>query len=531
MFLENNPFFLLGVHSTDTKSMILQAADNKIFQHAGQESAIRSAQNILTNPRKRIRAELCWPCGLSKVSAYQWVQGIVRHETIAAAEMQQVSFQQMVLLIYSLPYQRLQTAAAVITRIERLYTNLDGAAVMRLLNEDRVQARIARITEQHFIDEGLEELVDDFGTAVSQLGLSLGHSGYALVMGNVVQDYLTKRTAGNIISKCLDVYLMDMMEILTRLEQDVGGALDNIKNGMGAQGWERLRRSLPLYAQLDKPLSTYRWSEENRILDKTDALLKQVSAFIVSRYKENQDVDRIRDLSGLLENLFSYVEPWQEMLHHNASVLLHDRSQGDVRPSLASPSAQLGDQASASVAGIEEIIVSIKKNIHFQDGYETDNYAYCRNIIHGSYSRLLVEFLHRPGYTVYEKKAVNSSAVLAYSLMATACNWANDSDAALLYQRLAMECAKKSGNIDMEHTAGEAYKSLLRKARPSELYPAAYAAGYGAAPAAHVAERKHRRIGCICIVAGCILLALLPLSLKIVFIGFIAILLWVSRDA
>ncbi len=63
MSLAQNPFFLLGASSRDTRDRLLELADDL---SVGGDAALRAAaRSELTNPRHRFRAELRWLPGLS----------------------------------------------------------------------------------------------------------------------------------------------------------------------------------------------------------------------------------------------------------------------------------------------------------------------------------------------------------------------------------------------------------------------------------------------------------------------------------
>ena len=58
MDLVANPFYTLGATMDDDRRRIAELAEEKSL--VGDETSIREARSILTNPRKRLAAEVGW---------------------------------------------------------------------------------------------------------------------------------------------------------------------------------------------------------------------------------------------------------------------------------------------------------------------------------------------------------------------------------------------------------------------------------------------------------------------------------------
>lgn len=80
MFFEENPFYILGVHSTDDVETIENVKEDLILEAESKEQIVKyeTAAAILKNPSRRLHAEMFWLPGYNKKGAYRIIEGLKR---------------------------------------------------------------------------------------------------------------------------------------------------------------------------------------------------------------------------------------------------------------------------------------------------------------------------------------------------------------------------------------------------------------------------------------------------------------------
>lgn len=461
MFLQENPFYILEVHSTDTKGTIIKATENKIFDSVdGGEERYKNAQNILINPRKRIDAEMSWLCGISKAEAYMLISSIKKNNMAEQILQKQDELRAIVILINELSYASLDQGPQYIQNLDEIYCRLSDKKCMSIINADRMKARIPVIAEEKFICSARKNLIDDVGRALSSLGKREGTSVYTTIILKIVESYALCANSGEVIAKCIDTYVLDMMENMTMLAERIGDILGKIQQGKETTEIRVLQSLVTDYARIEQPISKYRWHTEHAEFPQTRDIVSSIEQLSVTLYNESQDVQTAYALMQILCQHFLYLPAWKNLLQKDLDFLDKELSQVQTKHNNSADHADhnqnitpkntplmIGRHAKESIDGMEEIIADIKQNVYFTQGHTEENKKYSHDMIQGCYSRLMIEFLNWGDYTEKEVKVLNMNATVAYSLMAAACTWANEFQVALIYRRLALECAKKSEDL------------------------------------------------------------------------------------
>ena len=157
MDIQENPFYVLGATARDNRRKIMDLAEEKSLiaeDHAGAQ-----ASSLLTNPRKRLAAELGWLPGLGPSRA---------NELISLLNTNPVEIRKHTSL---LPLARANILSAALTRVVELLTveefahwvidiseshsNIEPEATMMVLNEERAVAGFPELTDEHAFETEL----------------------------------------------------------------------------------------------------------------------------------------------------------------------------------------------------------------------------------------------------------------------------------------------------------------------------------------------------------------------------------------
>ena len=158
MELLTNPFFTLGATMRDDRRRIMDLADEKIL--VSDEAAVRDATTMLTNPRRRLTAEIAWLPGLgpkrisdaisvlerepAKVRGFANLPSLARANLLADA---------LIRVVEQLPRREV---ARWIVELADTHDDNETDQTVTLLNEERSVAGFPAISDLQIVDAELQ---------------------------------------------------------------------------------------------------------------------------------------------------------------------------------------------------------------------------------------------------------------------------------------------------------------------------------------------------------------------------------------
>ncbi len=205
MFFKENPFYLLGVHSTDGKRAIEQAAEEKAALAEGVEAkAYRDAAEILLHPEWRCQSEFFWLCGTDKETAVSLVRQTVEGEDVSLGERQSLSvFNRFILALNHLYYGKGEDAFSDMEELLSCYPLLKAEAVRSLISQDRDEAGFPGMEDVSALESWLHEAVWQAGVAVDACDGSLSEGEYGRLLARLEEMH---GTDGILMARLLSAY-------------------------------------------------------------------------------------------------------------------------------------------------------------------------------------------------------------------------------------------------------------------------------------------------------------------------------------
>lgn len=158
MDLLDNPFYILKATTRDSRRRIVELSDDRSL--VVDPSACMKARSDLTNPRKRLSAELGWLLGIGPkriekllmllssspqdLFSVNGLSSIARTNLLAAA-------------LARVSVSNISDLASWILEIARDFENVDANEVMALINEERVVAGLPEITDVSVVEAEILE--------------------------------------------------------------------------------------------------------------------------------------------------------------------------------------------------------------------------------------------------------------------------------------------------------------------------------------------------------------------------------------
>ncbi len=170
MDLYDNPFHVLRATPRDTRQRIYELADEQSL--VGDQEACSKARADLTNPRKRLGAEIAWMPGVGPNRALEAMESL---ESDAANFNHASEFPPLARAnLYTAAISRLGTGVSAkelakwIVELAYAYEEIDEENILTLINEDRSLAGFPQVADLSLIESELSERRGDYRKCVKK---------------------------------------------------------------------------------------------------------------------------------------------------------------------------------------------------------------------------------------------------------------------------------------------------------------------------------------------------------------------------
>lgn len=269
MLYQNNPFNILGISLEDNRRAIAQKAEEQALFIDAQQCA--DARTILTNPQKRIAAEVHWfvDCSDSDIDA---IKAYIS-DTLSGDEKDNIPLEKWSSLTQlniqfacadATNYRTLSQAKFLISSISRLFEAIDVSSVMSLINDKRSIAGFPAITREQDVSEALSELRTEIKqyfsqklqaldeekyiktiTALSELYSGKGRYKGSAILEDLISDYQLF-ISDSLSSKASSIIKMAGFIGQGANKIKVSDAVDDLLSELSS--WDRLAQPLQLGA-------------------------------------------------------------------------------------------------------------------------------------------------------------------------------------------------------------------------------------------------------------------------------------------
>ncbi len=232
MRIKENPFKVLGVTPGNSIADIDEAKDDKCFEDEEREEVYEAARDMLSNPRKRLSAEVRW---FYDQSSHAFSSIDILHEFDEDDSIEEI--------------------AEFVQNIDKAYGDAsESDAISSLLEEinaSRGAAGISQITDEDLVMNTLRDAMDeDFREAVSALFAHLSLSAIAGITNEVAKNTI-EPSIGK-FPKAYDEMVIVFIDryyglVKEKLESDSQSLLGDIE---GAKAFEQVEELQPLFEKL-----------------------------------------------------------------------------------------------------------------------------------------------------------------------------------------------------------------------------------------------------------------------------------------
>lgn len=419
MGVNENAFDLLGVTPEDGIARINDAKDDKSWVDEPNESMYEAARETLTNPRKRLQAEVPWFLKNSN-SAFSLMNEV---QNCRGADIRLVV--QKIVALDDENKQALQEES-----LNDIYTDIIIS---------RKKAGISADIEQADIEEALSQLLEEGAKAAIDTLLRKCSTQEAAQIGNVIAKEMIQpgigkypKKYGDCIRFFIDLYNMKVQNELDTRSEKIQQDIEAAKVYTSVAQLSPLFQEIEWFDYLAQPLQLY--FEDQGQADKQSqsediaGSLRKLSLFY---HNERQ----------LTELSIAVTEKAMQVFAENPKVLQQLQEDDEILKQQV--------QVKPLTDDLEIVFVQVARFVDRKKGKEASNSAQIM-----SHKDQWVSALHRAASRLEqlspsEKTAAAGFLAQAYYTLATACTWADMWDYAYIVAKEGLIYARQSGNQEI----------------------------------------------------------------------------------
>ena len=360
MELLNNPFFILGATMRDDRRRIMELAEEKSL--ILDEATVRDARAVLTNPGRRLAAEIGWLPGVGPKRIAQIMEAVANPEQESAWSLTfwddnlpslasaNLLAEELIRVIKQLP---LHQVPLWIIRLAEVHDKIEAEQTITLLNEERSVARFPAISNRQGVDTQLQERREYYRQAIKQALDQLPASAVVEVVTQAIDKTTDNgtRQAPILIDDLVDAFEVEVQEFFETETKTIADLVQQIryeavhnKNHRDIHSLHLLRKKgakAPVHNKNHRDIDSL-VDELARVVknwdrvaqpaqlsarsrgtshDPSHKMAKQIRSLAVELCNEHGLLDISRKLTALQQEVFAEVDDVAERLQEDASAL------------------------------------------------------------------------------------------------------------------------------------------------------------------------------------------------------------------
>lgn len=434
MEIKGNAFDVLGVTPEDDIASINEAADEKSWKDEANESMYEAARETLTNPRKRLQAEVTWFLKESN-SAFSLMNEVQNSRG------SDIRFAVKKIVALDDEYKE----ALQEESLDDIYTDIIIS---------RKKAGISADIEQDDIEEALSQLLEEGAKAAIDTLLRKCSTREAAQIGNVIAKEMIQPGIGKYPKKYGDCirFFIDLYNM--KVQNELDARSEQIKQDIkAAKVYTSVAQLSPLFQEIEwfdylaQPLQLYfedqgqaeKQSQSNVIAQK----LRDLSLF----YHNKKNLTRLS--IAVTEKAMQVFEENPKMLQQFQEVAEILKQQVQVNPQEDNEVPKCQVQVNPLEEELKIVLGQVALLVVREKGKEANNSMQIMN-----HKNQWIAALHRAAAKLSQLSPIERAAaagILAkvYYTLATACTWADMWDYAYIIAKEGLTYAIQSGDQEI----------------------------------------------------------------------------------
>ncbi len=331
MDLLKNPFHILTATTRDSRHRIMELADDRSLLYDSSECM--EARSDLSNPRKRLSAELAWLPGIGPKrvgevialieSSVPDLLNIDKLTPIARANLLSAG-------LLRLPDYSSDDVTKWIIEISWAFEEVDAEELNKIINEERVVSGFPEVTDPSVVEAEVQERRRYYRQIIKSALDKLTAGDLVKAVTNAVESATDngEEQGPILIDDIVDSYEVEAQEFLEKEEENINILVEKVRTD--ATAGKQDSKLLPSVNQLIKVVKNWdtvaqpiQVSTKSRGLNHDDSQRVAVSVrgLAIELFNEYDKLDLSKQLTSMLQEVFAEVVDVAELTSEDASTL------------------------------------------------------------------------------------------------------------------------------------------------------------------------------------------------------------------
>ena len=331
MDLLKNPFHILTATTRDNRQRIMELADDRSLLNDSNECM--EARSNLTNPRKRLSAEIAWLPGIGPKRSSE-VLDLLESSVSDLINVDKLTpMARTNLLSAGLSHLSSYSSDDVtewIIAISWAFEEVDSEELNRIINEERIVSGFPEITNLSVVEAEVQERRQYYRQVIKSALNKLTASDLVKTVTDAVESVTSdgEEQGPILIDDLVDSYEVEAQEFLDKEEKNINILIKKIKTN--ADAGEQDSKLIPAVNQLmqivknwDTVAQPIQVSTKSRGLNHDDSqrVAGLVRELILHLFNEHNKLDLSKQLTNLLQEVFAEVVEVAELTGEDANTL------------------------------------------------------------------------------------------------------------------------------------------------------------------------------------------------------------------
>ena len=331
MELTKNPFYILSATSRDGRRRLMELTEERSLLF--NEEECRDAYSVLTNPRKRLSAEIAWFSGVRPTKIEELLNLAENSPEKILDEESLPSLARANILAEGITHISPSDAATLspwLIAIDEAFDYTDAEDVLSLINSERVIAVFPEISDVSLIEEELENCRSSYRSAIKIALNKLPSRELIRVITSVVEEATCYGVLGinEVLTDTVDLYEVEAQEFLTKEEENIDRLIETIrtalKNNFSESQLnslvEHLKQVVKNWEMVAQPIQL---SAKSRGLDHeaSKRVGGNIRSLAIAAFNDYNKLEISQQLTALIQEIFAEVDKIAERAAEDAETL------------------------------------------------------------------------------------------------------------------------------------------------------------------------------------------------------------------
>ena len=321
MSIFENPFYILGATTRDNRSKINQLAEEMSLLTSSDECTV--ARNILTNPSKRLSAEINWFSGLSPKNVDLIIKYVTDLKEKRTAYLKIETFNllaQLNIIKEKFVYHDINDFDGIIDiilDINDTFEATDFDDILTIVNEDRIVSRFPLIEETMQVEGEFKQVRLDIQNMFNSTFTKYSQEEYIKIINKLANECIDENEilVGLIINDILEAYKLKTKDLIEKQADDLITLAENVKNEVGNVELDfmvdYLIQKVDIFDRLAQPLQLKARSEGTSHIE-SEEVARVIRNLAVELHNNLNATDLAIKLTNCLKTTFAELDEFAE---------------------------------------------------------------------------------------------------------------------------------------------------------------------------------------------------------------------------